>query len=197
MPLHPQVEALLKQLEAAPEPAPSSLPPVEARPLARANALRYAAPPEPVAAVRRLDIDGPAGSIPARLYRPAGEGPFPLLLFFHGGGFLFGGLDEVDDAVRHLAARTPCLALSVDYRLAPEHPYPAASDDCEAAALWLISSMGHDIPRQFLAIGGESSTDDDLPRLVVPDGDGGRAVKRVRKIECRSLASGVDPTDLE
>lgn len=93
MPLDPQVRTLLKQLEAVEEPLPSSLPPAEACRVARANVLRGAAPPEPVAGDRQLRIEGPEGRIPARLYVPAGRGPLPLLLFFHGAGFLFGGPD--------------------------------------------------------------------------------------------------------
>jgi len=156
--LHPQARILLDELEAAAEPSAATLPPAEARRVARANALRYASPPEPVADVRDVAIDGPGGAVRARVYTPAGPGPFPVLAYFHGGGFLFGGPDEVDDTVRYLAARTPCLAVSVDYRLAPEHPFPAAPEDAFAVLSW-VDRHGPEIAAdpERVAVAGDSA----------------------------------------
>lgn len=143
--------------------------PLESR-LAAAAALRNSQPKNyerPLAEARRLFIDarlplrsgdgiltedrtipGPAGLIPVRLYRRAGaEGALPILVYFHGGGFVLGGLDSHDIVCREYAARGDWLVLSVDYRLAPEHPYPAAVDDAYAALLFAAA--------QGAAIGGD------------------------------------------
>ncbi|MEJ2287176.1 MAG: alpha/beta hydrolase [Deinococcales bacterium] len=158
MPLDPQARALLDELDAAGGPPASTRPPAEARRVASEDARRYAAPPEPVAEVRDLSVEGPAGAVPVRVYTPPGPPPFPVLVYFHGGGFLFGGPDEVDDAVRHLAARTPCVAVSVDYRLAPEHPFPAAAEDAFVALSWAQRHAEElDADPQRIAVAGDSA----------------------------------------
>lgn len=109
--------------------------------------------------VETLALDGPEGAIPARLYRPlAREEPTPLLLYFHQGGFVIGTLDWCDTFCSILADEAGCLVLSVDYRLAPEHPFPAASEDAIAAWRWVqrnAASLGGDPAR--VAVGGESA----------------------------------------
>jgi len=93
-----------------------------------------------------------------RVYRPASGEPLPGLLWFHGGGWAVGSLDSHDPICRHLALTTPCRVLSVDYRLAPEHPFPAAVDDCWAAVEWAAreaNELGIDPAR--LAVGGDSA----------------------------------------
>jgi acetyl esterase len=103
-------------------------------------------------------IPGPAGPLPLRVYVPEGAGPFPVLIYFHGGGWVFGSLDEADQICSALALRTPCLVVSVGYRLSPEAKYPAALEDARAAASWVganIGAYGGD-PR-FLAVAGESA----------------------------------------
>ena len=91
-----------------------------------------------VAEVRDLEIPGPAGPIPARLYHPAPGQAHPLLVLFHGGGFVFGDLETHDPTARRFAAEGEVTVLSVDYRLAPEHPFPAGVDDAEAATHWAV-----------------------------------------------------------
>ena len=112
-----------------------------------------------VAEIRPLSIPGPAGVIPARHYRPpATNGPAPLLVFFHGGGFVFGDLDSHDAACRLICRDAGVHVLAIDYRLAPEHPAPAASDDAYAAYLWARAhavELGAD-PRR-VAVGGDSA----------------------------------------
>jgi acetyl esterase len=113
----------------------------------------------PVSAVDQA-IPGPAGAIPTRLVRPraAGAAPLPVLAYFHGGGWCIGDLDTHDAACRQLAAEAGCAVLAVDYRLAPEHPFPAAVDDCFAALRFLAAegaSLGLDPGR--IAVGGDSA----------------------------------------
>ncbi|MBN2046875.1 MAG: alpha/beta hydrolase [Anaerolineaceae bacterium] len=97
---------------------------------------RFSGPVAQIPNVWNLAIPSPEGEIPARAYMPAGEGPFPLLLLFHGGGWVLGNLNLADNTARTLCHYGKCSVLSVDYRLAPEHPYPAGLDDCYTALEW-------------------------------------------------------------
>lgn len=92
--------------------------------------------PTAVDTVRDLAFDGPGSEVPVRVYRPDVDRPLPVVIFYHGGGWTLGTLDSVGGICRELAVRTPALVLSVDYRLAPEHPFPAAVDDAFAALEW-------------------------------------------------------------
>src|SRR5262249_58080230 len=106
----------------------------------------------------RARLRAPAGPIPTRLYRPEGSGPLPLLVYFHGGGWVLGGLASHDALCRSLANASGCAVLAIDYRLAPEHVFPAAVDDCFAATAWAVAnagSLGGDPAR--VAIGGDSA----------------------------------------
>ena len=94
--------------------------------------------PPDVATVRDLTVDGPDGEIPVRVYRADVETPAPALVFYHGGGWVLGTLDSADDLCRRFARRAGCAVVSVDYRLAPEHPFPAAVDDAYAALERLV-----------------------------------------------------------
>ncbi len=102
-------------------------------------------------------IDGPGGKIPLRIIRPAGKSERGALLHIHGGGWVYGNADMQDQRLKELANDTGLACVSVEYRLAPENPYPAAPDDCEAAALWLASGADERVNTAFLAIGGESA----------------------------------------
>jgi acetyl esterase len=103
-------------------------------------------------------IPGPGGEVPVRIYTPTGTGPFPALCFFHGGGFVLGDLKTHDGVCRELAAGAGCVVVAVDYRLAPEHAYPAAPDDCEAAVRWTAQNAAElNIDAARLAVGGESA----------------------------------------
>lgn len=108
-----------------------------------------------VAETRDLQVAGAAGDLPARLYRPDAPGPMPLVLFFHGGGWSMGGLDAYDGPVSSIAALSGCALLAVDYRLAPEQPYPAGLEDVLAAtrqAAQLAATWGAD-PRRVAVMG--------------------------------------------
>jgi len=92
--------------------------------------------------VRDLTVPGPDGDVSVRIYRPALETPAPALVFYHGGGWVLGTLDSADDLCRRFARRADCVVVSVDYRLAPEHPFPAAVDDAYAALEWVADDAG-------------------------------------------------------
>lgn len=156
MALDPQAKFLLEQMEAAGAPPMDSLSPEEARATTDFSALAGA--PEEVGKVENRNIPGPGGEIPVRIYTPKGEGPFPALVYYHGGGWVIGNLETVDVPCRLLANRANCVVVSVDYRLAPEHKFPAAADDSYAAAKWVVenaASIQVDVER--VAIGGDSA----------------------------------------
>lgn len=116
--------------------------------------------PAPVGEIVDRTIDGPAGRLRLRLYRPAGSvaRPLPTILFFHGGGFVIGSLEGYDLPCRYFCARTGCAVVAVDYRLAPEHKFPAAIDDGVASFRWLAAdghALGLDPTR--IVIAGDSA----------------------------------------
>jgi acetyl esterase len=114
--------------------------------------------PDPVDHVDDVMIEGPGSPLCVRVYRTASDEPLPGLLWFHGGGWAVGSLASHDPVCRHLARTTPCCVISVDYRLAPEHPFPAAVEDCWAAVEWAAresAQLGVDPAR--LAVGGDSA----------------------------------------
>jgi acetyl esterase len=156
--LDPQARTFLDQLAASGRPPLHELPPAEAREAATGLTASLGGPPEQVAEVRELSIPGPAGTIPARLYVPAGTKPLPVLVYYHGGGFVIGSLDGWDPVMRSLANASGCAIVSVDYRLAPENKFPAAVDDAYAAVEWVAreaASLGADPSR--VAVGGDSA----------------------------------------
>lgn len=157
MPLDPQARFVLDQLAAQGGMDLTQLSPAEAR--AAYEKMRVPLPPEPVAHVEERRIDGPAGAIPLRVYRGAGAAtPAPAIAFFHGGGWVIGSLDSHDNLCRALANRAEAVVVSVDYRLAPEHRFPAAAEDCFAATRWLAESgaaIGADPAR--IAVAGDSA----------------------------------------
>ncbi|MDP1965528.1 MAG: alpha/beta hydrolase [Reyranella sp.] len=124
-------------------PATHTLPVAEARRQYEAR-IALMAPSPQVAKVVERSIEGPGGSIGLRLYTPSGSGPFPLMVFFHGSGFVLCSLDTHDGMCRNLAAGIGCVVVSVDYRLAPEHKFPKGLDDCLAATRWAAANA-HDL----------------------------------------------------
>lgn len=122
-------------------PVPEALVPEEQRVGYLGLKAMTEADPRPMAVIRDLTCPGPAGPIPMRFYDVReSRDPSPVILFFHGGGFVIGDLDTHNSLCTELSAELDLPVLAVDYRLAPEHPFPAAPDDCEAAARWLASS---------------------------------------------------------
>ena len=152
--LHPKVEESLALREELPQL--HELGPEGAREQVRAITGDPGEPP--VDEVTDETIPGPAGEIPVRAYRPGGEGALPTVAYFHGGGWVVGDLDTHDRTCRTLANATGGLVVSVDYRLAPEHPFPAAVEDAYAATEWLgehAGEFGGDTDR--LAVAGDSA----------------------------------------
>ena len=157
MPLDPKAREFIDQLAAAGAPPLTDLPVADAR-LAIDALFSSQGEPEPVARVENRRIPGPGGEIGLRIYTPQGKGPFPVLVFIHGGGWVLCGLDSHDGPCRALANAVPCLVVSVDYRLAPEHKFPAAADDAYAATRWVAehaAELGGDAKR--IAVGGDSA----------------------------------------
>ena len=124
MPVDPQIQALLDKGTGV--PATHTLSVAEARTQYEAR-VAIMAPPAAIAAVAERTIPGPGGDLRLRIYRPMGQGPFPLLVFFHGSGFVLCSLDTHDGMCRNLCAGAGCVVVSVDYRLAPEHKFPAGA----------------------------------------------------------------------
>ncbi|MBV8909608.1 MAG: alpha/beta hydrolase [Gammaproteobacteria bacterium] len=139
MPLDPQARRFLERLAATNPPSALSLP-VETRRAALAQLLSFCGQPEVVGAIDEIAVPGPAGPLTVRTYAPAGSSATDLLaglVYFHGGGLVAGSLDTHDPVCRSLVASSGCRVLSVDYRLAPEHPFPAALSDGAAATAWI------------------------------------------------------------
>ena len=160
MMLDPDAAALLAAARAANRPAWNEMTPAQAREAYLAGRALSAPPPVAVAEVRDLACPGPHGPVPLRLYRPAAapaQGA-PVLVYAHGGGWVFGNLESHDGLCRHLAEGSGCVVVAVDYRMAPEHRFPAAFDDAVAAVAWVAAqatALGLDPAR--LAVGGDSA----------------------------------------
>jgi acetyl esterase len=156
--LAPEVQLALAVLARRREPPLETLPPPEARARRRRLTAVYAGKPTPVGAVTDLALDGPV-VLRARHYAPAELGdPHPLLVYYHGGGFTYGDLETHDGVCRILCRHAGAHVLAIDYRLAPEHPFPAAVEDARAALRWAFahaSDLGADPAR--VGVGGDSA----------------------------------------
>lgn len=162
--LHPEAKALMEIVARAAAPAIHTLDVPKAREEVRKMFAYFGADPPPVASVRELRMPCPeedASSIDLRFYRPLSSAPaeiLPLLVFYHGGGWIAGDLEAYDALCRMLANRALCAVLSVDYRLAPEHPFPAAVNDAYAALVWAQQHAAElAIDGRRVAVGGDSA----------------------------------------
>ncbi|HEV2637325.1 MAG TPA: alpha/beta hydrolase [Actinocrinis sp.] len=158
MPTDPQVQALRERTVAAGSTPLYRLSLDEARARDLADIKAAGGDPEPVDVVLDDQVAGPAGPLAVRVYRPAADGPLPVLVYFYGGGWTLGNLETCDAICRRLANSTPCVVVSASYRLAPEHPFPAAVDDCFVATQEIVDraqSYGGDAKR--VAVGGDSA----------------------------------------
>ena len=158
MPLDPQIAGLLELLAAAGTPMHEGTP-EQARAAFRTLAVgaRPAEAVVPVASVEDVVLPGPEGDLPGRVYRPEATGPAPTVVLFHGGGWVIGDLDTHDNMARSICRDCEAVVLSVDYRLAPEAPFPAAVEDALAATRWAgdhLSALGGS---DVLAVAGDSA----------------------------------------
>jgi acetyl esterase len=153
--LHPQISALLERVARSPLPPYHSVPAFVARRIYRDTRAALAPQPPEVAEVRLLVL---GGKVAVRLYRPVRDEVLPALVFFHGGGWTIGDLDTHDVLCRQLADGARCAVFSVDYRLAPEHPFPAAVEDCFFATDFIQrNAKALKIDHARIAVGGDSA----------------------------------------
>jgi acetyl esterase len=158
MPLDPQARAVLDRLAAAGIPPTHQLSVSEARRALVARRALTSGQAEPIARVEERMIPGLAGDLRLRVYAPVASGRLPVLVYFHGGGWVIGSLDTHDSICRGLANAAGCLLVSVDYRLAPEHKFPAAAEDAYAATVWVADNATMlEADGARLAIGGDSA----------------------------------------
>lgn len=161
MPLDPGAAQLIALSRASGRPPVEQLEPAAARAAIRAAAPMIGGPLSEMASIDMIEIAGPGSALALRLYRPlaaAPDAPQPAMLFFHGGGWVVGDLETHDALARALAAESGCLVAALDYRLAPEHPFPAALDDAMAAFAWLCREaprLGIDPSR--IGVAGDSA----------------------------------------
>ena len=157
MPVDPQIQGVLDMLKMMNAPALNQQTVEQAR-QSYAMLEQIGGAPVPVFKVEDRAIPGPAGDIPVRIYSPEGPGPHPILVFFHGGGWVIGTVPGYDGLCHELTNSVHCIVVSVDYRLAPEHPFPAAPEDCYAATKWVAAnaaSLNGDPER--IAVAGDSA----------------------------------------
>jgi len=158
--LDPQIQVGLRVLSHLGGPELNDLPVAQARAVLERESWLFGGPLAPVATSRDLLLPGPGGAIPARLHLPQrrASGPLPLLIWYHGGGWVLGSIATHESLARAFCHLAGVAVLNVGYRLAPEHPFPAAFDDAEAAFLWAYAhadEFGWDADR--IAVGGDSA----------------------------------------
>ncbi len=156
--LDPEVRALLAMMDEQGAPPLESQDPIEARNSRMEPMKLLGGEPEALGYVEDLSIAGPGGDVPVRVYASESGGLRPALIYFHGGGFVFGNLDTHDAVCRALAKESGAVVISVDYRLSPEHKFPAAVEDAHAVTVWVAAHserLGIDARR--IAVGGDSA----------------------------------------
>jgi acetyl esterase len=158
MPLHPRCEPILRRFQASGWNDPETMTIEQARVASAEQSAPFRGRGLPMAAVTAVSLPGPSGQVRARAYRPHDAHAPGVFVWLHGGGFALGSLDSSDALARALAAASGCVVLSVDYRLAPEHPFPAGLDDCCAATRWASEHAAElGAPGGRVAVGGESA----------------------------------------
>lgn len=151
-----QLKPMLQALSGMDTPPLEQMGVAEARASSALMAGFFPAGPE-MAEVSDETVPGPAGPVAIRVYRPSGDPPVGTVVYFHGGGFVVMGLDSHDGHCRHLAQASGAVVVSVDYRLAPEHPFPAAGEDCIAATRAVLDGLVAGAPNAAVAVSGDSA----------------------------------------
>lgn len=155
MPLDTQAAAFVQMVTELGGPPFEEMTPEEARETFTAG---FAAPTTGLTTLEDITIPGPGGPLALRIHRPRVEGPLPVLVFFHGGGWVVGNFHTHDFVCEELANRTPCIVVSVDYRLSPETRFPGPVDDCYAATEWASSNAAALGAKPGpVAVGGDSA----------------------------------------
>ena len=158
MAMKPQMAALVEKMAALGQPPIHTLTPTAAREQMLGNVRARDVPTIEVGSVEDRTIPGPAGDIPVRIYRPEGRNEPGGLVYFHGGGHVIGSIETHDAVARALCKESGCLIMSVDYRMGPEHKFPAAVEDGFAAVTWLAGNAGEfGFPADRIAVGGDSA----------------------------------------
>jgi len=180
--LHPQARALIDLMAARGVPPTHTLPPAEARRVYRERRAFTQPEPPAIERVEELSAAGPHGTIALRLYAPGSDvGGLPVLVYFHGGGWVIGDLDTHDTLCRQLAIGAGCAVVAVDYRMAPEHRFPAAVDDCLAATRWLRQAAGHfGLDATRMAVGGDSAGGNLAAVVAIAERDAGAPPLRLQ-----------------
>jgi acetyl esterase len=159
MPLDPHLAGVLQMMAATGKKPTSEGTPAEGRAgyLALTVGTRKPEDVVPVANVQDTTVAGAAGPLKARIYRPVGDGPFPTVAYFHGGGWVIGDLDTHDNMCRDLCRGAQAVVVAVDYRLAPEHAFPAAVEDAVAAARWVVAHAAELGGNATVGVAGDSA----------------------------------------
>lgn len=181
MALHPQIQLALKALADAKLPAIETMAHAQAREVFDAMAKARGGTSAPIARAEDRTVPGIGGDVPVRIYWPNGDGPFPAVVYFHGGGHVLGNLDTHDAIARNLCNGSGAVVVSVDYRMGPEHRFPAAVDDAWAAYRWVVKSaskLGTDSTRT--AVCGDSPA-----AIWQRSSQSGRATRATRRSSCK------------
>lgn len=180
--IDPQAKALLQMMVDRGVPPTHTLTPEQARQFYRERRAITQPEPRSVAEVRELKGAGPHGDIPMRLYRPHGAAsPAPVLVYFHGGGWVIGDLETHDVLCRQLAEESGWVVVAVDYRMGPEHRFPAAVDDCLAALRWVHAQAGSlGLDPAAMAVGGDSAGGNLSAVVALANRDAGSGVVPLR-----------------
>lgn len=154
----PHMAPILQRMRAAPAADYKTMPIGQARKVFLETALPWTEPKLPIAHVEELSVPGAVGAMRARLYHPRPKERGPVIVFVHGGGWTFGSIDTHDGGMRHLAHHSGCAVLGIDYRLAPEHPFPAGFDDTLAAISFVAQGgLGKGVDESAMAVAGDSA----------------------------------------
>lgn len=156
--LDPQAEVFLNLLEKNSDVSLESMSPINAR-IASSNLFEtFCGQKKQISSVTNTSIALSGRSLNIRVYKPEGSGPFPTLVYFHGGGWVLGDLDSHDQTCRELVYNTPCMVVAVDYGLSPEHRFPSAVNDCYDSLVWVAENTDDlNSDPDLLAVGGDSA----------------------------------------